>query len=134
MTGPDGRASTVPQPAPGAPLVPFDPTRPNIARGDYLLGGKDHFPPDRELAERLVALYPGVRQMVRENRRFLVRALDHVAAQGISQYADPGAGLPTTPAVHDIVHRHDATVSVVYADNDHCKPGCVHAFWAGQAT
>jgi len=122
------RALAAPQPATGAPLVPFDPTRPNIARAyDYLLGGKDHFPPDRELAERLVALYPGVRQMVRENRRFLVRALDYVAAQGITQYVDLGAGLPTSPAVHEIVHRHDATASVVYADND---PVVLNHLWA----
>ena len=121
MTGPGGpeAAAAYGNGTPDGPLVPFDPTKPNIARAyDYLLGGKDHFPPDRELAGRLVALYPGVRQMVRENRRFLIRALDYVAAQAISQYADLGAGLPTSPAVHDIVHRHDATASVVYVDND----------------
>jgi O-methyltransferase involved in polyketide biosynthesis len=99
--------------------VPFDPTQPNIARAyDYLLGGKDHFPPDRALAGRLLALYPGVRQMVKENRRFLVRALDHVLTQEISQYVDLGAGLPTSPAVHEIVRRHRSTASVVYVDND----------------
>ncbi|MGA2830992.1 MAG: SAM-dependent methyltransferase, partial [Streptosporangiaceae bacterium] len=119
VTGPGGGISADPPGVADELLVPFDPTKPNIARAyDYLLGGKDHFPPDRELAGRLVALYPGVRQMVKENRRFLVRALDHVAAQGISQYADLGAGLPTSPAVHEIVHRHDATASVVYVDND----------------
>ena len=64
---------------------------------DYLLGGKDHFPADRELAERLLAIYPETRQMVKENRRFLVRALGYVLAQAISQYVDLGAGLPTPP-------------------------------------
>ncbi len=119
MTGPGGWPSAVPPAAPGTRMVAFDATKPNIARAyDYLLGGKDHFPPDRELAGRLVALYPGVRQMVKENRRFLVRALDYVAAQGISQYVDLGAGLPTSPAVHEIVRRHDRTASVVYVDND----------------
>ena len=119
MTGPGGTVSADPPGVASEPLAPFDPTKPNIARAyDCLLGGKDHFAPDRELAERLVALYPGVRQMVRENRRFLVRALDYVAAQGISQYADLGAGLPTFPAVHEIVRRHDRTASVVYVDND----------------
>jgi hypothetical protein len=44
---------------------------------DYLLGGKDHFAPDRELAERLPGIYPGTRQMARENRRFLVLAETH---------------------------------------------------------
>ncbi|MGA2829497.1 MAG: SAM-dependent methyltransferase [Streptosporangiaceae bacterium] len=119
MTGPGGPEAAAAHGTPDGPLVPFDATRPNIARAyDYLLGGKDHFPPDRELAERLVALYPGVRQMVKENRRFLVRALDYVLAQSITQYVDLGAGLPTSPAVHEIVRRHDTTASVVYIDND----------------
>ena len=128
VTGPGGRVSAG---APGAAdglMVPFDPTKPNIARAyDYLLGGKDHFPPDRELAGRLVALYPGVRQMVKENRRFLVRALDYVADQGISQYVDLGAGLPTSPAVHEIARRRDRTASVVYVDND---PVVLNHLWA----
>ncbi len=128
MTGPGGGTSAG---LPGTPrelLAPFDPTQPNIARAyDYLLGGKDHFPPDRELAERLVALYPGVRQMVRENRRFLVRALDYVLAQAISQYVDLGAGLPTSPAVHEIVRRHDSAADVVYVDND---PMVIGHLWA----
>jgi hypothetical protein len=108
--------------------MPFDPTQPNIARAyDYLLGGKDHFPPDRELAERLVALYPGVRQIVRENRRFLVRALGYVLAQPVTQYVDLGAGLPTSPAVHEIVRRHDSTANAVYVDND---PVVLNHLWA----
>jgi O-methyltransferase involved in polyketide biosynthesis len=119
VTGPGGPEAAAAHGTPDGPLVPFDATRPNIARAyDYLLGGKDHFPPDRELAERLVALYPGVRQMVKENRRFLVRALDYVLAQAIGQYADLGAGLPTSPAVHEIVRRHDINGKVVYVDND----------------
>ena len=97
------------------PLMPFDPGRPNIARAyDYLLGGsKDSFAADREMAEKLVAIYPGVRQMVRDNRRFLARAL--------------GAGLPTSPAVHEIVRRRDGTAGVVYVDND---PVVLNHLWA----
>ena len=110
------------------PLMPFDTTRPNIARAyDYLLGGKDNFAADRELAEKLVAIYPGVRQMVADNRRFLARALDYALAQGIRQYIDLGAGLPTSPAVHQIVRRHDSTAAVVYVDND---PVVINHLWA----
>jgi O-methyltransferase involved in polyketide biosynthesis len=119
VTGPDGGASAIPQDSPDVHLVPFDATKPNIARAyDYLLGGKDNFAPDRELAERLLAIYPGTRQMAQENRRFLARALDYVRAQAISQYVDLGAGLPTSPAVHEIVRCHGNTGSVVYVDND----------------
>jgi O-methyltransferase involved in polyketide biosynthesis len=106
----------------------LDISKPNVARAyDYLLGGKDNFAADRELAERLLAIYPGVRQMVRENRRFLVRALDYVLAQAIGQYLDLGAGLPTSPAVHDIVRRQDNTAAVLYVDSD---PVVISHLWA----
>jgi O-methyltransferase involved in polyketide biosynthesis len=119
MTSPD---------RPGTTAADLDTTRPNIARAyDYLLGGKDNFPADRDLAGKLLAIYPATRQMVRENRRFLVRALDYVLAQGISQYVDLGAGLPTRPAVHDIVRRYDTTAPVLYVDND---PVVVNHLWA----
>jgi S-adenosyl methyltransferase len=101
------------------PLLPFDASRPNIARAyDYLLGGKDHFPPDRELADKILAICPSARQMAKENRRFLRRALTYVLAQGIIQYADLGAGLPTSPAVHEIIRRHSRRAAVAYLDND----------------
>jgi hypothetical protein len=114
---------TSPAPNPAGPggTAPdaLDVSKPNVARAyDYLLGGKDNFAADRELASKLLAIYPATRQMVRENRRFLARALDYVIAQAISQYLDLGAGLPTSPAVHDIVRRADNTATVLYVDND----------------
>ena len=103
----------------GQPLLPFDASKPNIARAyDYILGGKDHFPPDRELAEKILAIYPAAGQMAIENRRFLARALTYVLAQGIIQYTDLGAGLPTSPAVHEIIRRHSRRATVAYLDND----------------
>lgn len=128
MTAANGWASAVPHDGPDTPLLLFDASRPNIARAyDYLLGGKTNFAPDRELADRLVDIYPGTRQMVTENRRFLVRALDCVLAQDIRQYVDLGAGLPTSPAVHEIVRRHDNTATVVYVDSD---PVVINHLWA----
>ncbi len=105
--------------APAEPLVPFDASKPNIARAyNYLLGGKDHFPRDRELAEELLAIYPPIRRMVHENRHFLEQALMHVVVQGIAQYVDLGAGLPTKPTVHEIVRRHSHRGAIAYVDND----------------
>jgi hypothetical protein len=40
----------------------------------YLLGGKDNFAADREAAERVLAVTPGLRFRVRANRAFLARA------------------------------------------------------------
>jgi len=46
----------------------FDPSRPNIARVyDYWLGGKDNFAADRELAQKMCEINPGVPAMIRDN-------------------------------------------------------------------
>ena len=68
---------------------------PNIARTyDYMTGGKDHYPADRDAADAILADFPEVAQVARANRRFVHRAVRHIAAQGITQYIDIGAGLP----------------------------------------
>jgi len=72
------------------------PAAPNIARiYGYFLGGQHHYPADRDVAEALVAAAPDARAFVVENRRFLVRAVRYLAGQGIRQFLDIGAGLPT---------------------------------------
>lgn len=96
-----------------------DPARPNIARVyDYWLGGKDHFAADRELADRLAEMYPPWVQACRDNRAFVRRAVTWAAGQGIGQFLDLGAGLPTHPAVHEIARAVNPAVRVCYVDND----------------
>ena len=102
-------------------------SKPNVARADSTCSAGKTFSRRPELAGKLLAIYPATRQMVKENRRFLVRALDYVLAQAISGYIDLGAGLPTSPAVHDIVRRADDTAAVLYVDND---PVVVNHLWA----
>jgi SAM-dependent methyltransferase len=100
-------------------VEPFDTTRPNIARvWDYWLGGKDNFAADRELAEDMLAVHPVSAQMARENRQFLGRAVSYVAARGIGQFIDVGAGLPTALNTHDIARHADPHARVAYVDND----------------
>jgi hypothetical protein len=85
---------------------------------DYFLGGKDHFPADRAAAERVIAAYPRVRSLAMENRRFLERAVQFVAGQGIRQFVDLGTGLPTSPNVHEVAQGIHPGARVVYVDND----------------
>ena len=100
-------------------MEPFDTTRPNIARvWDYWLGGKENFAADRELAEKMLAVHPVSAQMARENRQFLGRAVSYVAARGVRQFIDVGAGLPTALNTHDIARRVDPEARVAYVDND----------------
>ncbi|MFC7544841.1 SAM-dependent methyltransferase [Plantactinospora sp. GCM10030261] len=86
---------------------------------DYLLGGKDNFAADRAAAEKGLQANPSSRVPPRENRRFLVRAVRHLAAEaGIRQFLDIGTGIPTAPSVHEVAQAVDPTTRVVYADND----------------
>lgn len=97
----------------------FDPSRPSIARiYDYWLGGKDNFLCDREEAERVLAVYPPLRRMVRENRLFVSRAVSWLAGAGIRQFLDIGSGLPTAQNTHQVAQAVNPACRVVYADND----------------
>jgi hypothetical protein len=100
-------------------VEPFDTAKPNIARvWDYWLGGKDNFAADRELAEKMLAVHPVSAQMARENRQFLGRAVSYVAARGVRQFIDVGAGLPTALNTHDIARQVHPETRVAYVDND----------------
>src|ERR1700722_749944 len=61
----------------------FRPEIPSTARMyDYYLGGKDNYPADRAAAERAIASMPNgvVRTAAVQNRKFLMRAVRHLAA------------------------------------------------------
>jgi O-methyltransferase involved in polyketide biosynthesis len=106
------------QPEP-ASLQPVTAGGPNIARMySYWIGGKDNFEADRLAADSVLADFPQVAEVARSNREYVIRAVRHVAAQGITQYLDIGTGLPSSPAVHEIARQADPTSRVAYIDND----------------
>jgi len=82
-------------------MADFDPRASSIARVyNYILGGKDNFAADREVAERLMAVAPLTVEVSRENRQFLARAVTWAASQGTGQFIDLGCGMPTVPNTH----------------------------------
>jgi S-adenosyl methyltransferase len=118
---------------PWPPLVAKDkpPTdlhveRPHPARMyDYLLGGKDNYPADREAAEQVVASGVDARAAARQNRDYLHRAVRFLARDaGIRQFLDIGTGIPTSPNLHEVVQEAAPECRVVYVDNDRCKSCC----------
>jgi hypothetical protein len=98
----------------------FDPEVPSIARTyDYLLGGKDNFPADRELGNVFIRDYPGAVAIALDNRACLTRAVTYIAGElGIGQFLDLGSGLPTADNVHEVAQRVNPAARVVYVDND----------------
>src|SRR6266567_4666263 len=100
-------------------VTAFDPRVPSIARVyDFLLGGKDNFAADRAVARKLVAVYPPIIETVPESRRFAERAVTWVAGQGVTQFIDLGAGLPTAPNTHVTAQAASPAAAVAYVDND----------------
>jgi hypothetical protein len=86
---------------------------------DYWLGGKDNFAADREAAERVLAVTPGLRFRVRANRAFLARAVRYLAAEaGIRQFLDIGTGIPSANNTHEVAQAAAPESRVVYVDND----------------
>ena len=85
---------------------------------DYLLGGQDNWPADREVAERVASLVPGTRDEVRANREFLGRAVRYAAEQGVTRFLDIGTGIPTVGPTHEIAQSVHPDARVVYVDND----------------
>ena len=98
---------------------PIDLTKPSAARMyDYLLGGKDNWPVDREAVAQVESLLPDMRELGRANRAFLVHAVRSFTASGVRQFLDLGTGIPTSPSVHEVAREAFPDAKVVYVDND----------------
>ncbi len=86
---------------------------------DYWLGGKDNFAADREAAERVLAVTPGLRERVQANRAFLARTVRYLAGEaGISQFLDIGTGIPAANNTHEVAQAAAPDARIVYVDND----------------
>ena len=97
----------------------IQPELPSPARVyDYLLGGAHNFPSDQAAAQQMLAWLPNLPDLAQANRRFLKRAVTYLLDQGIDQFLDIGAGIPTQGNVHEIVRDRQASARVVYMDND----------------
>ncbi|MEU7999412.1 SAM-dependent methyltransferase [Micromonospora sp. NPDC049060] len=96
--------------------------RPSPARMyDYFLHGTNNYPVDRAAAEAVIGRVGQTltRDVVWENRRFLGRAVRHLAEDcGIRQFIDVGAGLPSQENTHHVARRAVAQPRVIYVDND----------------
>ena len=98
----------------------FDITVPHSARiWNYWLGGKDHYPADRQAGEAYRELFPGIEHLARTARYFLARVVTYLAAEaGIRQFLDIGTGLPTGNNTHQVAQRASLDCKIIYVDND----------------
>jgi SAM-dependent methyltransferase len=105
---------------PSDPDSHFDSSVPHPARVYcYWLGGKDHYPADREAAEEVIRRRPQVVSGAHANRAFLSRVVRYLAGEcGIRQFLDIGTGLPAPGSTHEIAQAIAPDARVVYVDND----------------
>ncbi|MEO3924268.1 SAM-dependent methyltransferase [Micromonosporaceae bacterium B7E4] len=86
---------------------------------NYWMGGKDHFAADREAGDAYRRHFPGIVPLAKQSRRFLIRAVHHLAAEaGIRNFLDIGTGLPTLDNTHQVAQRAAPESRIVYVDND----------------
>src|SRR5687767_11770855 len=64
-------------------------------------------------------MFPDITTIARESRRFLIRAVTHLARDvGVTQFLDIGTGLPTVDNTHEVAQRINPQARIVYVDND----------------
>lgn len=92
---------------------------PNVARVyDYYLGGCHNFAVDRAFAHDILRSFPEARDFAIANRRYQGRAVRHVSEQGVRQFLDLGAGIPTINPTHQVACSVNSNARVVYVDNE----------------
>ncbi|MFJ7489780.1 SAM-dependent methyltransferase [Streptomyces sp. NPDC097727] len=86
---------------------------------NHWLGGKDNFPVDRAVGDRVTGMYPSIGEVARADRAFLGRAVRYLAGDaGIGQFLDIGTGLPTAGNTHEVAQHTAPGCRIVYVDND----------------
>lgn len=86
---------------------------------DYILGGKDYYPADKEAGDAMTREWPALPVHMRANRDWMNRAVRRLAEEaGIRQFLDIGTGIPTSPNLHEIAQAVAPESRVVYVDND----------------
>jgi O-methyltransferase involved in polyketide biosynthesis len=108
-------------PSPGLQSSPeIDTTVSHSARvWDYWLGGKENYPVDREVGDRIAERFPEIVEHARMDRVFLGRSVRYMAGEaGIRQFLDIGTGLPTADNTHEVAQRVAPDSRIVYVDND----------------
>src|SRR5699024_6937962 len=100
--------------------TPIDTSNAHTARvWNYWLGGKDNYPADREVGDKLRKLFPGVVEAALGDREFLRRVVTHlVEEKGVRQFLDIGTGMPTANNTHEVAQAVAPESRVVYVDND----------------
>jgi hypothetical protein len=93
-----------------------DDTRPNAGRVyDFFLGGNHNFDVDREVAAKLLQVYPVLPKILKMLRWFLGQSIRKMLDEGFTQFIDFASGLPVQDHIHQIA---PPGTKVIYSDKD----------------
>jgi hypothetical protein len=85
---------------------------------DYWLGGGHNFAADRELAEKIMRVLPGIEDVARLKHSFLRRAALFMVEAGIRQFLRFGSGIPSVGRLHEVIQRAAPGSRIVNVDAD----------------
>jgi S-adenosyl methyltransferase len=87
---------------------------------DYYLGGAHNFSVDRQLARKVLEVFPDIPIIMQANRAFLRRAVRYLVERGVRQFIDIGSGIPTEGNVHETVEAAapGEDYRLLYVDRD----------------
>lgn len=85
---------------------------------NYLLGGRDNYASDREVALQVTGEMPFLENAVRHERMYVLLMVQALAIAGIRQLVDFGCGMPHSPNPVDVIARVHRDVRAVCIDDD----------------
>src|SRR6478672_3039157 len=79
----------------------------------------NYYQVDRDIADELLAIYPGYGMKARTCRYYLFRTVRYLAVEeGVRQFLDIGTGLPTAENTHQVAQQFAPESRTVYVDSD----------------
>jgi hypothetical protein len=86
---------------------------------NYWMGGSDYYPVDKAAGDAYAQMSPGVFDLARSSRDYLIRAVRYTAGEaGVRQFLDIGSGLPSHDPTHVVAQGVAPGSHVVYVDHD----------------
>ena len=97
----------------------IDVVSPNVARiYNAYSHGALNFATDRDFARAAATVFPAIFDGVLDNRSFLRRAVATMAASGLRQFLDLGAGISMSGNVHETARRYRPEARIISVDNE----------------
>ncbi|WP_439681850.1 SAM-dependent methyltransferase [Embleya sp. MST-111070] len=105
--------------SPDEPVPPGIDTASDARVFDWLAGGHDNYPSDRETGSAILHVAPDIGPAILNSRAFARRATRTlVRDHGVRRLLDLGCGVPATPYIHTVAQGIARATRVIHVDRD----------------